>query len=155
MRDLIDLADRVRARQAAARYDKPLPDPDAHPYTRPFWEAATEGRLVLQSCADCGEAQCYPRPWCAHCGSAELEWIEASGRGTLHSRSVVRRTVGNPEFEADLPYVTGYVDLEEGPRIYTRVTDCDVDEVAVGTAVEVVFEPVTDEVALPLFRPRD
>src|SRR5207302_7168705 len=84
--------------------------------TRPYWEAAGEGRLLLQRCADCGAHQFYPRPFCLACGGRRLEWVESSGRGRLYSFSVVHRTA-DPAFAQDVPYVFGVVELEEGPRI--------------------------------------
>lgn len=46
--------------------------------TRPFWDAAAEGRLKIQHCEDCGKAVFYPRPiW-----SKRLVWKDASGRGS-------------------------------------------------------------------------
>ena len=64
-------------------YEKPIPVPD--PVTGPFWEAAKQGRLVIQHCPNCGAHQFYPQSSCRGCLSDGLEWVEASGKGTIYS----------------------------------------------------------------------
>ena len=66
----------------ARRQPRPRPVPVADPETAPFWDAANEGRLVLQRCTSCGAAQLYPRPHCVVC-RGPVEWEEASGRATV------------------------------------------------------------------------
>lgn len=153
MNDLIDLASTLLDRQAAAAYDKPLPGLTDEPYAQRFWEAAGEERLLLQSCPSCDGVQYFPRPWCMECGDLDLDWIEADGSGTVQSYAVPRRTVANPPFADDLPYITAHVDLPEGVRVYTDLVNCDIDDVERGMPVEVVFDHVTDTVALPKFQP--
>jgi uncharacterized OB-fold protein len=134
--------------------DRFLPDIDAEPYARPLWEAAQEERLVIQQCAPCSQAQFYPRPLCQQCGAAEFDWVEVAGTGTIASYTVIRRTVALHEFADEIPYAVGYVDLSEGPRIYTRFADCDPEAIEIGQEVQVTFEPVSDDVTLPLFQQR-
>lgn len=130
---------------------KPVPaiDPDSAPY----WAALNENRLVLKNCGDCGRAHFYPRELCPHCHSANLTWIEASGRGEIYSFTVCRRPAG-PAFAADVPYVVALVDLAEGPRMMTRIVG-DPAAVAIGQKVGVVFERQSDDLALPVFRATD
>lgn len=115
----------------------------------PFWQAAREGRLLIQRCDRCGEHQWYPRAHCVHCGG-EPAWVEASGRGVVHTYTVVRRTT-NPEFADDLPYVFAIVQLDEGVRMASRIVDVPADEVRCELAVRVVFPPGDDETPLPCF----
>lgn len=129
--------------------DRPVPLPDAD--SRPYWQAAREGRLLIQRCQDCGKAIFYPRSICPHCMSDRIEWVRASGRGKVYSYTVVRRA---PEqFAAETPYVVALVDLDEGVRMTTRVTGCPPEQVRIGMPVQVDFQTVSDEVALPVFRP--
>lgn len=132
----------------------PLPDLEETEYARPFWEAANEGQFVLQYCEECDRHQYFPRPWCTSCGGT-IEWVEASGEGTVYSYAIVRRTVSNPAFEGAVPYVTAYVDLQEGPRLFTRLVNCDPEAIDRGTPVAVTFEEGSDGRALPLFEPRE
>lgn len=88
------------------------------PTTVPFWQGAREGKLLIQRCAACGSHQFYPRPVCIRCGSLEVGWVQASGRGVVYSMTTVRVPV-TPELEP--PYVVALVDLEEGPRLLTNL----------------------------------
>lgn len=133
---------------AGPRFDLPTPDP----FTRTWWDAAREGRLLIRRCAECDRAHFYPRPFCPHCWSSDVSWVEASGRGTLYTWSVVHQN-DLPPFNERVPYVAAIVELEEGPRMMTNIVDCDPDRLAVGMPVEVVFRPVADDVTLAVFRP--
>jgi uncharacterized protein len=131
------------------RFDLPAPDPE----TQPFWDAARAGTLLIRRCRDCGRFHFYPRPFCPSCWSSNVEWVEASGRASLYTWSVVRRN-DLPPFNERVPYVAAVVDLEEGPRMMTNVVDCDVDALEIGMPLEVVFRPIADDVTIPVFRPR-
>ena len=87
----------------------------------PFWEAASEGRLLYQRCPSCGHRQFYPRALCTACG-ATPEWAEASGRGEVHTFTVVRQH-GGKAFREELPYVVAIVELSEGVRMMGTLTD--------------------------------
>jgi len=85
-----------------------------------FNEALAEGRLMIQSCNDCGKPNMWPRYRCPYCQSADLGWKEASGKGTLVSYSVVR-AVPPKGFEDQLPYALGVIRLEEGVQLLARL----------------------------------
>ncbi|ROP51776.1 Zn-ribbon domain-containing OB-fold protein [Streptomyces sp. PanSC9] len=118
----------------AARYD--LPEPDA--FTRPYWAAAAEGRLLIRRCADCGRAHHYPREFCPYCWSERVGWEEASGRATLYTWSTVHRN-DLPPFGERTPYTAAVVDLAEGPRMMTQVVECAEAELAAGMPLRVAF----------------
>ncbi|MCY0920314.1 OB-fold domain-containing protein [Streptomyces sp. H27-G5] len=100
------------------RYD--LPEVDD--FTRPYWEAAAEGRLLVRRCADCGRAHHYPREFCPYCwaGEERVTWEQAGGRAVLYTWSVIHRN-DLPPFGERVPYVAAVVDLEEGPRLMTEL----------------------------------
>ncbi|WP_369235328.1 Zn-ribbon domain-containing OB-fold protein [Streptomyces sp. R21] len=123
----------------SARFD--VPEPDA--FTRPYWEAAAEGRLLLRRCGACGRAHHYPREFCPHCWSEDVTWIRASGNATLYTWSVVHRN-DLPPFGARVPYVAAVVDLDEGPRMMTEVVECAEGALRVGMGLEVAFREVGD-----------
>lgn len=133
--------------------ERPLPRRDGD-IDRMFWEAAADERLLVQECADCGERQFFPRAWCHYCGSGHVEWLEAAGTGHVHTHTVIRRATELPWFADRIPYVVGYVELDEGVRIHTSVVDCVPTAVEHGMPVAVTFEHVSDEVAIPQFAPR-
>ena len=54
-------------------------------------------------------------------------------------------------FRDRVPYVAAIVDLAEGPRMMTNVVDCPFDELAVGMALQVRFQPISDEFTIPVF----
>ena len=129
---------------------KPIPRP--YQDTQAYWDAAKEGRLVLQLCQDCHRHQFYPRGVCSHCLSSRLEWVEASGRGKVHSFTVSHRAP-HPGFAGRLPFVIALVDLEEGPRMMANIVGCDPAAVRIDLSVKVSFEAVTPEATLPQFTP--
>jgi uncharacterized protein len=130
--------------------DKPLPRPSED--SAPYWEAAHRGELRMQQCRDCGHVRFPPALLCARCLSEKAEWVRLSGRGNVFSWIVVHQSQ-HPAFNADTPYNVAIVELEEGPRLHTNILDCPNDQIRIGMPVEVIFEKINDEVALPKFRP--
>jgi uncharacterized OB-fold protein len=130
------------------RFDIPTPDNE----TQPFWDAAKDGRLLIQKCLDCGDFFHYPRPFCPACWSENIEWVEASGRGTLYTWSLV--AVNDlPPFNERVPYVAAIVQLEEGPRIMTNIVDCDPGTLRADQAVVVKFTELDENITIPVFTP--
>lgn len=122
------------------------PPPETEPETGKFWEAAKDGRLLVKRCGVCGEAHYPPRALCPFCHSADMNWEEASGKGSIYSLSVMRRSPNGP-------YAIAYVELDEGPRILTNILADDLDAVAIGDRVGVEFKPAEDDGrCLPYFR---
>ena len=128
-----------------------LPTPDVGGEWKPFWEGTAAGKLLIQQCPACRQRQFYPRAICTACG-AEPEWLEASGRGTLYTFSIMRQNLVRP-FKDMLPYVLAMVDLEEGVRMLTNIVGCEVEDVRIGMPLEVVFVQARDGVHLPYWRP--
>jgi len=128
---------------------KPLPMPDAD--TAAFWRGLREGKLLLQHCVACGNIQYYQQAMCRRCDSERLEYRAASGRGKVHSYSVVHRAPG-PAFQADVPYAVLLVELEEGPRMISTYVGGPPNEVTFDMDVMLVCDRVNDEITLPRFR---
>lgn len=129
-----------------------LPPPIVNPDSAPYWEGARNDRLLLQRCGDCGTMRFFPRYLCTECGSDKVDWTEESGRGTVHSFTVVHRAAF-PEFQAQTPYIVALIDLEEGPRMMTNIVGDDAHDVAIGDAVTVTFEARGSEGAkVPQFK---
>ena len=129
---------------------RPVPRPNS--VSAPFWEAAKEGRLRIQRCQACGAYVFYPREVCSECLAAELEWVHASGKGTLYSFTIARAPT-HPAFSDDVPYVIAIVELEEGPRITTNIIDCPEEDIRIGMALQATFPQIEDSQALVKFRP--
>ncbi|MGH9195946.1 MAG: Zn-ribbon domain-containing OB-fold protein [Acidimicrobiia bacterium] len=137
--------------QAPPAIPRPVPEPT--PLSQPFWEAAKRHELSIQKCKNCGKHVFYPRINCPNCGSRDLEWVNASGKGTVYTFTVARRPT-HPAFSNRVPYVIAIVELEEGPHMTTNIVDCGPGQVRVGMEVEATFEDVSDEVSLVMFRPQ-
>ncbi|MDR7551332.1 MAG: Zn-ribbon domain-containing OB-fold protein [Armatimonadota bacterium] len=127
-----------------------LPQPS--PLTAPFWQAARRRELLVQRCCACAGFVFYPRWNCPHCGARDLEWVRVSGRGTVYTYTVARRPT-HPAFADRVPYVIAIVELEEGPRMTTNIVGCDPDTVRIGMPVEAVFEDMSEDITLVMFRP--
>lgn len=128
------------------------PIPVVNPWAKPFWEAAREGRLVIQQCSDCGKTIFYPRIACPDCFSDHVEWVEASGKGSIYTFTVVKNNAPSA-FIQDIPYVVAVIRLDEGVQMLSNVVDCDPETLHCDMSVEVVFEKFTTEFTLPKFRP--
>jgi len=113
-----------------------------------FREHLAQGRFMIQRSASTGRYVFYPRVVAPGTGEADLEWVEASGEGTVYATTVTRR---RPEHGGD--YNVALIDLAEGPRMMSRVVGIDPGEVTIGMKVRarvqelngapaVVFEPV-------------
>lgn len=125
--------------------DRKIPAPVNDPENQRFWDAAREGRFILPRCTACGGVHWYPRAICPHCFSDRIEWIEASGQGTIYSYSVMRR--------AEVPYAIAYVTLDEGPTMMTNIVDCDFDAIRIGQRVRMMFKPSEGGAPVPMFAP--
>ena len=131
-------------------YAGPIPVPT--PETRPFWQAARRYELSLPYSTQCEQFFFYPSRFCPRCFRWDIEWRTCSGRGTLYTYAIQYR----PQMIGFTPpYVTAIVQLEEGPRMMTTLVGVDPDpaQIACDMSVEVTWEDVNDEIAMPLFRP--
>lgn len=115
-----------------------------------WWARAGQGRLAIQRCRACGALRHPPRPMCGECRSLEWDSIDASGRGTVCSYTVLH----HPQFPGyQYPLVIILVDLEEGTRFTSQLVDCAPENVRFGMPVEMVMHEDPDGFRLPVFRP--
>jgi uncharacterized OB-fold protein len=135
--------------QAEAEIARPLPILEG--LAGDFYAHCRRRELRFQRCRDCGTWRHVPREMCADCGSWSWEWARSSGRGRVFTWTVVVRAL-HPAFANACPYAPTVVEMEEGVRILSEVTDCPADELEIDLPVEVVFEDVSEEVTLPKFR---
>ena len=119
--------------------------------SRAFWFNCSRNRLVLQRCSACATTQYYPRNICTNCGSADIEWVDSAGMGTVYSYTVVHRAP-SAAFSPYAPYVLAIIQLSEGPRMMSNIIDCDPGDVRIGSEVDVDFENRAEDVAVPVFK---
>src|SRR5262245_20647902 len=131
-------------------YAKPLPRPSE--ITRPFWEAARKGKIIVQRCEVCGRAQHPPRPTCSNCWSDNIKWIECSGDGEVYTYTVCHWAT-MPSFKNETPYIVAIVELPEGIRLNGGVIKCSLEQIRIGLKVKASFSTVTDDVTLVNFEP--
>ncbi|MDK1023269.1 MAG: Zn-ribbon domain-containing OB-fold protein [Gammaproteobacteria bacterium] len=132
-------------------YDKPIPRPS--PHTMPFWEGTKNGKLMLPRCTHCNRVHWYPRHICPFCHSTALEWIEGSGEGRLHTFAVQHRAFGG--WAEEIPFVTAYIDLDEGDRMLTVLRGVDPENpesIRIGSRVKVEFEQADNDIHIPFWR---
>ena len=98
--------------------DRPLPSPIT-PEAKPFWDGCRAEKLMLPRCEDCGHVFFYPRILCPRCHSRKVGWMQASGRGTLHSFEIAHQAF-QKAWKIKPPYVLAMVQLEEGPRMMSN-----------------------------------
>ena len=138
------------ATEVAPTGTRPFPVPN--PQSQPFWDGCARGQLLIQQCQDCQTVWHPPSPLCPNCFSTSYEWKPASGRGTLYTYSVVRHPM-RKVWEPLVPYVLAVIELAEGPKMLSNLVGIPPDEVRIGMEVTVTFQPVSDTISLPLFRP--
>jgi uncharacterized protein len=126
-------------------YGKPLPD--ITPLTKGFWDYARQHLLALQTCTACGDVHFPASPVCPICLSDAQIWRPVSGLGRLESWVEFHRAYW-PGFAADLPYRVCLIKLDEGPLMISNLVG---EQPEIGDPVKVVFETVTDDIALPKF----
>ena len=117
----------------------PLPERD-------YQRHLEEGRFMLQRSRSSGRFVYYPRVAEPRTGATDLEWVPASGEGTVYATTVMRQRAPTPSYNLAL------IDLAEGPRMMSRVENIAPDAVRIGMKVRarisregdtpiVVFDP--------------
>ena len=134
---------------------KPVPHVDQD--IKPFYDGLKQHRFLLFRCTTCG-AWYWPAAYCRlHPNKPymqEMEWTEASGRGTVATYNV-HYTAFNPGFKDEVPYIFAMVQLDEGPMFGSTLEQCRPEDVYVGMPVEVCYEDVEElDLTLPRLRPR-
>ncbi len=124
---------------------------------RPFWQAASRGELVVQSCGACRQLRFPPRPMCPRCQSIDQVWVKVSGRGKIWSWVLAHPPL-LPAYAELAPYPVVVVSLEEDPSLRMvgnlvarpggAINEVSADTIEIGANVSVVFEDV-DGVAMP------
>ena len=131
---------------APEHMSRPIPAPAVSIETKPFWDAAAEGRFLIKRCTECRKAFWYPRNLCPFCMSAETVWEESPGEGVIYTYSVMHRSPTGP-------YAIGYVTLDEGPAVLTNFVDVTPDGLSIGMKVKVKFQLTEGGPPAPVFAP--
>ncbi|WP_296596179.1 Zn-ribbon domain-containing OB-fold protein [Phenylobacterium sp.] len=125
---------------------RPVPAPPVTVESKPFFDAAEQGKFLIKRCTACGEAHWYPRSMCPFCHSDQTVWEESPGEGVVYSFSIMRKSPTGP-------YALAYVTLNEGPNVLTNVVDVAPDDLKIGMKVKVKLQPTEGGPPVPVFTP--
>lgn len=109
-------------------------------YTR---EIPQRYRLEAARCASCKHVSFPPRLVCPNCSGKNFKTVDLQDEGTLVTYTVVR--VASERFSPEAPYAVGIVELNDGVRITTQITDTDPDELRIGQKVRIVFRKIQED----------
>src|SRR3984893_12835954 len=127
-----------------------LPLPRMRGPAAEFYKFCKAHELRFQRCTDCGTWRHIPRDMCAKCGSFNFEWSRSSGKGAVFSWTVVAQPM-LPQFAPLVPYAPAVIELEEGVRMVSWVTDATPGDLALGIRDYGLFHGVSPEGPLPKF----
>lgn len=109
-----------------------------------YWrEIPRRYRLIGSKCTNCGRTYFPPRSVCRECGSTRMKEVKLSERGKVITWAVIYDPPRG--FEKYVPYIIAIVELDDGTRIMTQITDCEPDEIQIGTRVYAVFRKIREE----------
>jgi uncharacterized OB-fold protein len=131
-------------------YKKPIPVPSAE--AQPYWDGLRDRKLLMPRCDACGNYWFPPSLLCPHCNATNWTWTSTSGRGRIFSYVVYHR-IYHPGFADEVPYAVAVIELDEGPRMVSNVIGIAPDKLACDLRVQVVYQPITDTITLPKFKP--
>jgi uncharacterized protein len=131
-------------------YNKPIPVPSAE--SQAYWDGLRDRKLLMPRCDACGKYWFPPSLLCPHCNATNWTWTSTSGRGRIFSYVVYHR-IYHPGFADEVPYAVAVIELDEGPRMVSNVIGIAPDKLACDLRVQVVYQPITDTITLPKFKP--
>lgn len=100
-----------------------------------FNQYLADGRFMIQRSKSTGAHVFYPRPFIPGTGETDLEWVAASGTGTVYSTTVNRRSP-----EKGGTFNLALIELDEGVRMLSRVTGIPPEDVKIGMRVKARIE---------------
>lgn len=129
----------------------PREAPKHRSFSKPFWDATREKKLLLQYDPAVGKFQFYPRATSIYTGRRNLEWREASGKGAVFSYTIARRA--RPPFQGKEPFFIAVVTLDEGVNVMGNMVDCAMDEMKIGLRVRPYWSLLPDGTHMLMFTP--
>jgi uncharacterized OB-fold protein len=129
----------TRRKVSQREFDPENPMTPIHP-DADYQKFLREGRFMIQRSRSSGRHVFYPRVVAPGTGTDDLEWVEASGEGTVYSSTVVRAR------PPAVSYNVALVELAEGPRMTTRIEGIAAEQVKIGMAVRARIVSENDQV---------
>jgi uncharacterized OB-fold protein len=125
--------------------------PKPRSYSKPFWDATREKKLIIQYCRKSGKYQFFPRATSLFTGRPDIEWREVSGKGEVFSYTVARRT--REPFQGHEPFFIATVTLDIGVNVLANIVHCELDEMRIGLPVKPFWAPLPNGTNLLMFEP--
>lgn len=120
-------------------------------FSKRYWDATREQKLVIQFDAKTGKPQFYPRPVSIYSGRRTLEWREVSGKGEVFSFTIARRA--REPFRGHEPFLIALVKLDEGVNVMANMVNCSIETIAIGLRVKPYWAPLPNGTHLLMFEP--
>ena len=123
----------------------------AHVSVPMYWRTIPQRyRMIAHKCEKCGGVNFPPKGVCKHCNaSSDFEEIQLSGRGRIHTFTLIGAGGAPPEFadqeRAAGSYPVAIVELEEGPKVIAQLADVDPNEVSIGMPVRAELRRIYTE----------
>jgi uncharacterized OB-fold protein len=123
-----------------------MPAPNQRPQTRPFWDAARQGKFMIAQVQELRRgAPLVSARICPFCFSDNVNGSRRRARARSIPTAVMRR--------APVPYAMAYVTWKKARAWFTNIVDCDFDAVKIGQKVKVVLQADRRRPPLPMFTP--
>ena len=125
--------------------------PKPRTFSKAYWEATREKRLLVQFDRRSGKYQFFPRATSIYDGRRDLEWREVSGKGQIFSYTIAERA--RPPFQGHEPFAIGLVTLDEGVNVMANIVRCTRDRLQIGLRVKPFWAPLANGTHLLMFEP--
>jgi uncharacterized OB-fold protein len=125
--------------------------PKPRSFSKAYWEATRDKRLLLQYDKRNGKYQFFPRPTSIYDGRRDLEWREVSGKGAIFTYTIAHRA--RPPFQGHEPFAIGLVTLDEGVNVMGNIVHCTPERLKIGLRVRPFWAPLANGTHLLMFEP--
>lgn len=125
--------------------------PRPRSFSKAYWDATREKRLIVQYDKRSGKYQFFPRATSIYGGHRDLEWREVSGKGEVFSYTIAYRA--RLPFEGHEPFAIGLVTLDEGVNVMANIVHCGRDRLKIGLRVKPFWAPLANGTYLLMFEP--
>ena len=125
--------------------------PEPRSFSKAYWDATREKRLLVQYDARNGKYQFFPRATSIYTGRRDLEWREVSGKGEIFTYTVARRA--REPFQGHEPFFIATVTLDVGVNVLANVVNCGLEEMRIGMPVVPFWAPLPNGTHLLMFQP--
>jgi len=119
-------------------------------WTKPFWDATAQGKLLFPRCTNCDRFRWPPGPFCPACQSQDVRWI-AAGPARLYSYTIitVRDDVENRPPRFIVPALAEFSGVDH-VRLLGALVDAPLDAIEIGMNLTIGWSR-TAEFSVPIF----